>query len=79
MTKKTRQRGRKRRFEACPVCGADGLRQRGQRKAGHCVNVYCECPACGVKLRYVSAGEGGHWYKVRDLRPESAGSLNKIG
>ena len=62
-----KKRGRPRRFETCPVCGGEGIVVKRSRKAGHCVNVYCECPACGVKLRYVSAGDGGHWFRVRSL------------
>jgi DNA-directed RNA polymerase subunit M/transcription elongation factor TFIIS len=62
-----KKRGRPRRFEACPECGAEGLYQTNQRKAGHCVNIYCECPACGAKVRYVTAGDEGHWVRVRSL------------
>ena len=61
------RRGRPRRFQRCPECGSVGLLLYGVRKAGHCVSVYCECPACGAKLRYVSAGESGRWYRVRTI------------
>ena len=62
-----KRRGRPRRFDSCPECGAEGLFQTNQRKAGHCVNIYCECPACGAKVRYVAAGNDGHWVRVRAL------------
>ena len=61
------KRGRPRRFRYCPSCGEEGLSVKFTRRAGHCVNVYCECPACGVKLRYVKAGDGGYWVRVREL------------
>lgn len=64
--KQRSKRGRPRRFEACPECGAEGFSVIRTTKAGHCVNLYCECPACG-KLRFVSAGDGGHWVRVRSL------------
>lgn len=61
-------RGRPRRFPECPECGHNGgLDLYGVRKAGHIVNVYCECPACGIRLRYVISGHQGFWVRVRDL------------
>lgn len=64
---KPKKRGRPRRFRTCPECGAEVLHQTNQRKAGHCVNIYCECPACGAKVRYVAAGNNGHWVRVRKM------------
>ena len=61
------KRGRPRRFQTCPECGAVGLVQTNQRKAGHCVNIYCECSVCGEKLRYVSTDKGGHWVRVLNV------------
>ena len=61
------KRGRPRRFKYCPACGEEGLRVLRTRKAGHCINVYCDCPTCGIKMRYVKAGEGGYWLRVRAI------------
>lgn len=61
------KRGRPRRFKKCPECGAVGLIQRGQRKAGHCVNIYCECLTCGAKPHFVVVGDGCHRVRVRSI------------
>ena len=60
------KRGRPRRFPACPVCGGTELHVYKTAQAGHCTNVYCTCPACGEKVRYVTTGKGGHWVRVRN-------------
>lgn len=60
------RRGRPRRFDACPVCGAEDLRVYKTEQAGHCRNIYCECSACGARVRYVSAGTAARWIRVRD-------------
>ena len=60
------RRGRPRRFSECPECGNKEFHVYKTEQAGHCRNIYCECPICG-KLRYVSAGEKGRWVKVRAL------------
>ena len=73
-----RRRGRPRRFPACPVCGG-GLLVMYTKQAGHCRNVGCACAACGVKLRYVCAGEHGYWHRIRDLRAERSGGLHDVG
>jgi len=64
------ERGRPVRYPVCPECGqnSEGLRLYGVRKAGNIVNAYCECPACGIRLRYVISGHQGFWVRVRDVR-----------
>ena len=64
---KPKKRGRPHRFRYCPVCGEEGLRVYKTEQAGHCRNIYCDCPACGIKMRFVTAGEGGYWVRVRTL------------
>ena len=61
------ERGRPVRFPECPECGQsiDGLRLYGVRKAGACVSVYCLCPSCGIRLRYVISGQSGFWVRVK--------------
>jgi uncharacterized Zn finger protein len=58
------KRGRPRRFQKCPECGSEEFRVYKTEQAGHCQNVYCECPVCG-KLRYVAAEKNGRWVRVR--------------
>lgn len=66
-----RFRGRPKRFFACPACGQEGaLICKGTHGQGHIRNVWCECRACGIKLRYVTAGECGRWVRVRGLDQE---------
>ena len=67
-----RRRGRPRRFAACPECGEPSIFVQHTERRGHCENVYCVCRACGMKLRYVSAGAGGHWFKVRAAASKGA-------
>lgn len=71
------KRGRPRRFKFCPVCGKPALLQRGQRKANSCVNVYCECQACGARLRLVTPGD--YWFRVHILSAECKKTVQKIG
>lgn len=61
------KRGRPRRFQWCPECGAKEIHVTFTRKAGHCVNVYCECETCGSKLRFVKADGDGYWIRVRTI------------
>lgn len=59
-------------FKRCPECGADALVVLGTRKQGHCRNRWCECSACGARIRWVTAGEHGRWVRVREINsPET--------
>lgn len=63
---------RKKMFKYCPECGVEGsLKIISTTHQGHCCNRWCECMACGIRIRWVSAGEHGRWVRVREInRPE---------
>ena len=73
------KRGRPRRFTTCPECGEPSLFVRSTHRQGHCENVYCVCHACGVVLRFVKAGPGGLWYRVRVAELATASSSEAEG
>jgi len=73
------KRGRPKRFSSCPECGEPSIFVRHTARRGHCENVYCVCHACGASLRYVQAGTGGHWYRVRVAAQTAAASSEAEG
>ena len=59
-------------FSRCPECGADTLVVIGTQQQGHCRNRWCECSACGARVRWVISGTHGHWVRVREIKsPET--------